>query len=107
MCELGILVDRREQARGEEKLRMLEGAEAGASVIGVHADHEGLRAFHRLTSGEEEGDQHHLPAISRIRFHSSSRTGATDSRDWRINSILARRGWALICASVTGGRGRT
>ena len=35
-------------------------------------------------------------------FHSSSLTGATDRRDWRISSILASRGSALISASVTG-----
>ena len=34
--------------------------------------------------------------------HSSSRTGATDSRDWRINSIFASLGSALIASSVTG-----
>src|SRR6478672_13177651 len=47
-------------------------------------------------------------AMSRIFAHSASRTGATDSRDWRISSILARLGSALIAASVTGfASGRT
>ncbi len=39
---------------------------------------------------------------SRITFHSSSVTGATDRRDWRMSSILASRGSALISLSVTG-----
>src|SRR4029078_8832209 len=48
------------------------------------------------------------PAISRTTFHSSSVTGATDSRDWRMSSILASLRSALISASVTGrGGGRT
>ena len=42
------------------------------------------------------------PAISRTTFHSSSRTGATDNRDWRMSSIFASLGSALISASVTG-----
>ena len=48
------------------------------------------------------------PLICRILRHSSSRTGATDRRDWRISSIFASAGSALISASVTGrGSGRT
>src|SRR5439155_14884654 len=39
-------------------------------------------------------------AMLRTVFHSSSRTGATDSRDWRISSILASFGSTLISASV-------
>jgi hypothetical protein len=47
------------------------------------------------------------PASSRIASHSSSRTGATDSRDWRISSIFASFGSALIALRVTGPSGRT
>src|SRR5947209_5097749 len=47
------------------------------------------------------------PDIPSTTAHSSSRTGATERRDWRISSILARRGSALISARVTGLIGRT
>src|SRR6185437_115060 len=58
--------------------------------------------------GREQCQDRHLPPISRTTFHSSSRTGATDRRDWRISSIFESRGSALISASVTGrGRGFT
>src|ERR687892_1288538 len=62
-------------------------------------------AWRRGGGSEEEGSNGNVQlhfAISRISFHSSSRTGATDRRDWRISSLFASRGPAFILGRVPG-----
>src|SRR5690348_8746182 len=87
------------------------------AVLARFADRPGYLERGRLARGEHEAAAADLCPVElghavRARYrpfasssttsHSSSRTGATDRRDWRISSIFARRGSALISASVTG-----
>src|SRR5207253_8162020 len=107
--EARVFADGGDQPRREVTVEVGKRVEVGVAVIRKGVLEEGARGRGlRLGRGRREEQQDHRPPpSSRIVFHSSSRTGATDRRDWRINSILASPGSALICLSVTGPNGRT
>ena len=79
----------------EIELGLVERAERCGSIFRIDPGNELARRFGRWRGASASATQDHLPAMSSTLRHSSSRTGATDRRDWRISSIFGELGLGL------------